>query len=99
MKIVISQSADRDLLKGFRFYERQCAGVGHYFLDSLMSDIDSLILFVGIHRRIEGYHRALSRRFPFVIFYLIEGDDVWVLRVLDGRRDPAWILKQLRKGN
>ena len=50
MKIKISRSADRDLLAGFRFYERQNPGVGHYFLDSLFADIDSLVLhgeFIG----------------------------------------------------
>jgi hypothetical protein len=44
MKIRILASASRDLMDGYRFYEMQSAGVGAYFLDSLFSDIDSLIL-------------------------------------------------------
>lgn len=44
MKIFISESADNDLLKGFHFYENQSVGIGNYFLDSLFSDIDSLML-------------------------------------------------------
>ena len=47
MKIVILPSARDDLAVGFRFYERQQAGLGSYFLESLFSDIDSLRLYAG----------------------------------------------------
>ena len=33
----------------YRFYERQAEGVGAYFLDSLYSDIDSLLISAGNH--------------------------------------------------
>lgn len=98
VKIQVSRSADRDLLAGFHFYERQARGVGHYFLDSLTADIDSLQLHAGIHRKIEGYHRRLCDRFPFAIYYKIEGDTVRIRRVLDCRRAPSWISRQVRKG-
>ena len=98
MKIAISRSADRDLLAGFRFYERQSPGVGHYFLDSLIADIDSLVLHAGIHRRIAGFYRLLSDRFPFAIYYKIENDTIRIRRVLDCRRDPSWVSRQLEKG-
>ena len=52
MKVVISQHAQDDLLAGYRFYERQHEGVGQYFLDSLFSDIDSLVLYAGVHLRV-----------------------------------------------
>jgi hypothetical protein len=50
MRIEILSEAENDLLAGAEFYERRCAGVGGYFLDSLYSDIDSLLLYAGIHR-------------------------------------------------
>jgi hypothetical protein len=49
MKIKILAAASRDLLNGYRFYEKQAEGVGGYFLDSLFSDIDSLIVSAGMH--------------------------------------------------
>ena len=42
-------SANQDLLDGFNFYECQDKGLGVYFLDTLFSDIDSLIVYAGIH--------------------------------------------------
>ena len=44
MKIEILDEAEADLIEGFHFYERQETGLGLYFLDSLFSDIDSLLL-------------------------------------------------------
>jgi plasmid stabilization system protein ParE len=84
MKIKLLQSAFDDLARGLDFYEEQAAGVGQYFLDSLFSDIDSLVLFAGIHRKVLGFHRLLSKRFPYAIYYQVEADEVVVVyRVLD----------------
>jgi len=90
VRIKILPSALRDLREGSDFYERQQVGLGDYFLDSLFSDIDSLMLYAGIHRKIYGYHRMLSKRFPYAIYYAMDGRDVAVVyRVLDCRRDPS----------
>lgn len=43
MRIEILSDAQKDLITGARFYERQRANLGEYFLDSLYSDIDSLL--------------------------------------------------------
>jgi hypothetical protein len=67
MRIELLDSAEKDLLNGFKFYERQSKGLGIYFLDSLFSDIESLHLYAGIHALHFGYHRLLSKRFPFAI--------------------------------
>jgi hypothetical protein len=94
--IEISDDAQEDLLEGFEFYEGQLAGVGFHFLNSLFSDIDSLTVTGGIHPLVDEYHRALSRRFPFAIYYSVDGERVRVHAVLDCRRNPAWIRRRLR---
>ena len=97
MKIVIQSSALADLAGGFDFYEQIEPGLGGYFLDSLYSDIDSLQLYAGIHIIHFGkYHRLLSKRFPYGIYYQVEENAVLVRAVLDLRRDPEWIKRRLR---
>jgi len=54
MRIVILPSAQEDLAVGFEFYEEKEDGLGAYFLESLFSDIDSLRLYAGIHRKVFG---------------------------------------------
>ena len=97
MKIEILDEAQQDLIEGFQFYESREAGVGSYFLDCLFSDIDSLLPFAGIHQVVFGYHRSLSKRFPFAIYYDIVSELIRVHAVLDCRRNPTWIRDRLRR--
>ena len=89
MRIEILSEATEDLLDGYHFYKRQAPNLGNYFLDSLYSDIDSLLLYAGIHAIVYGRHRSLSKRFPYAIYYSVEGDTVRVHAVLDCRRNPS----------
>ncbi|MGH8017604.1 MAG: type II toxin-antitoxin system RelE/ParE family toxin [Opitutaceae bacterium] len=98
MKVRVLRSAIEDLADGQQFYDRQAEGVGDYFFDTLFSEIDSLALYGGIHRVIWDYHRLLSRRFPYAVYYRISGDEVVVHRVLDCRQDPKRAEKILKEG-
>jgi len=96
VRISIQASALSELRAGFRFYEAKEPGLGAYFLDTLSSDIDSLLLYAGIHSiHFERFHRLLSKRFPYAVFYQIKGDDILVRAVLDLRCDPVRIARKL----
>jgi hypothetical protein len=97
MKIVILPSARDDLARGVAFYERQGEGLGQYFRESLIADVDSLKIYAGIHQRVFGFHRLLSKRFPYAIYYLNDEAAVFVRAVLDCRRDPKALSRKLRK--
>ncbi|WP_447975382.1 type II toxin-antitoxin system RelE/ParE family toxin [Nitrospira sp. Kam-Ns4a] len=96
MRIEILDDAQEDLIQGFHFYESLEPGLGSYFLDCLFSDIDSLLVSAGIHPLTFTYHRCLSKRFPFAIYYSVSGELVRVHAVLDCRRKPSWIRKRLK---
>jgi len=97
MTILILPSAQDDLSDGFDFYERQQEGLGEYFQESLFSDIESLRLYAGIHPKRFGYHRLLSKRFPYAIYYDQVRMTARVWAVLDCRRDPNEIRKKLAR--
>jgi len=97
VRIEILDQAEQDLLEGFHFYEDRQPSLGTYFLTNLFSDIESLRLYGGIHRQAyKKYHRLLSKRFPFAIFYKIREETVFIHAVLDCRRNPAWIRHRLK---
>jgi hypothetical protein len=97
MKIEILSVASQDLIDGYHFYENQSEGVGSYFLDSLYSDIDSLVITAGVHKKhLEKYFKLLSKRFPFAVYYKIENNIIFVYAVLDCRQKPAWIRSKLK---
>ena len=42
MRIEILPEARDDLIAGFRFYEHQAPGLGSYFRESILTDVDAL---------------------------------------------------------
>jgi plasmid stabilization system protein ParE len=96
VKIRILASAIRDLERGKRFYKRQGVTLGQYFIDSLFSDIDSLALYAGVHSISWGYHRLLSKRFPYAVYYKLNEDTIEIWRILDCRQHPGKIKRALK---
>jgi len=76
-------------------FERQHPGLGDYFRSCLIADIESLAFYAGIHEVVFGFHRLLSKRFPFCIYYVLSGNSVLVVAVLDARRNPLWTRQRL----
>lgn len=97
MNIRILELAIQDIESGRQFYEQQQPSLGVYFLDSLFSDIDALLLHAGVHQQFFGFYRALSKRFPYAIYYRLNGDSIEVWRVLDCRQNPTRTTKALKK--
>jgi len=97
MRLQILDLAKDDLIEGFHFYEDKEEGLGDYFLSNLVSDIESIKMFGGIHRKVyRGFYRALSKRFPFAVYYTIEDDTVRIRSVVDCRSRPSWIRQHLK---
>jgi len=53
------------------------------FFDALLTDIESLHFYAGIHLQEYGYYKMLSKRFPYAIYYEILDDVARVIAVLD----------------
>ncbi len=91
MRIRLLPEAEKDLAIGADFYESQQPGLGIYFTECLASDIESLRVFAGIHEEYRGFRRALSKRFPFSIYYVLTENCVEIYAVLDARQDAEAI--------
>jgi hypothetical protein len=96
MIVHILDPAKDDLAEGFWFYESRDQGLGRYFLDTIYTEIDTLKTTAGIHPMYEPpFFQMLSDRFPFTIYYRVEGSEVFIEAVVDQRRDPEWISERL----
>lgn len=72
--------------------------LGTIFLDSLYSDIDSLMIYSGIHPvKFDDYYCMLSKRFPFAIYYYVKKEVVFVDAILDCRQKPEHIEKRISR--
>ena len=94
-EVVILREVADDLNDGKAFYDQREPGVGDYFWDSLFADIDSLMIYAGVHSRTQGLYRMLAKRFPYAIYYEVADEIAYVVAVLPMRRHPAWIKGKL----
>jgi len=96
-EIVLLKEAAEDLENGESFYNNREPGVGKYFWDSLISDIESLIILAGIHPIKHGLFQMLSKRFPYSNYYEIADSVAYVIAVLPMRKNPSWIIDSLNQ--
>jgi len=92
----VTELAKEDLKIGQKFYERQSINSGDYFIDSLLTDLESLKFYAGIHKQHFDYYKMLAKRFPFAIYYDIEGDTAVIHAILDTRQNPSLIKIRLK---
>jgi hypothetical protein len=59
--------------------------------------VESLIIYAGIHVKAIGFHRILSKRFPYAIYYEVKNNSAYVVAVLPMLRDPKWIRGKLEE--
>ncbi|HTR01429.1 MAG TPA: hypothetical protein VMH83_15635 [Candidatus Acidoferrum sp.] len=85
------EEAVEDMIIGQSFYESQQNGIGQYFWDQIVADVETLFVCAGVHQLHYGLPRLLSERFPYAIYYEVVDEVAYVLAVLPVRRDPAWL--------
>ena len=93
--VLVLEEAFDDLTEGKAFYDVQETGVGDYFWDCLISDIESLIIYAGIHSKKFDLYHMISKRFPYTIYYEVIDNIAYVVAVLPMRRDPSSIMKDI----
>jgi plasmid stabilization system protein ParE len=96
-RVVAEPPADLDVAATFDWYEAEKAGLGREFLDELRATYGRVADGpLGYEDVRSGIRRALLRRFPYAVYFAVEGDVIVVLAVLHVSRDPAeW---QRRRG-
>ena len=86
----IRPEAERDVRDAVSWHEEQRAGLGRELVLELDAVYERLAenprLYADIHR---GIRRAIVRRFPYGVFYLVTGTEVRVIAVVDMARNPS----------
>ena len=92
-QLLVRPSAKADLRESFAWYEEQRAGLGAEFLDAVerkVAQIASHPLRFPVARR--ATRRAIVLRFPYSVFYVVDGAMISVLAVMHHARSPAhWL--------
>jgi toxin ParE1/3/4 len=94
-RVIIRPNAEADLREAWSWYESRRAGLGDELLDEVRRA--ARLLETESERRplyYRDFRRLLTRRFPYKLFYHIEGDRVIVFRILHAKRKHQWQLEQ-----
>ena len=93
--VLTTEFALQDLESGRKFYEKQAPDLGDYFFDALVTDIESLHFYAGIHSKEYGFYKIHSKRFPYSIYYDTKDHIARVVAILDQRQNPMYHYEQL----
>jgi plasmid stabilization system protein ParE len=94
-EIFFRPEAADDLAVAYRWYEDRRPGLGEEFLGVVDAAVEQILrtpaAFPVVHRDVR---RALTRRFPFGIFFRDEPGRIVILAVFHGRRDPRTVQRR-----
>ncbi|MEA1051566.1 type II toxin-antitoxin system RelE/ParE family toxin [Lamprobacter modestohalophilus] len=87
--LIIRPEAETDIQMAYRWYEDSSPGLGQAIVDEL----DDLFQRLETHPKLYSevmpdIRRALTRRFPYAVYYTLHRSDLIVLAVLHQRRKP-----------
>jgi len=89
MKLRYTERAKDDLDLAFAWYEKQRRGLGFEFLDCVEIAVKSILENPELYRIYYFIFRGcVIRRFPFSVFYTVEGTEIVVHSVFGNRQDP-----------
>lgn len=96
--VIIPDRAEQDIDEAILWYEEQQTGLGIRFYFCLLEKLERLRVnpqyYFYIH---EEYRRIIVDPFPYSIIYKIIDSTVLVLAVFHQGRNPAEILKRIKK--
>jgi toxin ParE1/3/4 len=88
--VIFTQAARAELIEAQDWYEGEVTGLGRRFRQA----IDALTERMRENRRqfpivFKNVRRALVRRFPYSLFFVLEDHDVTVISCFHASRDPS----------
>ncbi len=88
-QIIVRPEAEAEMIDAFDWYEDQVPGLGSDFLlclDAVFSTIARLPQqYPRVHKVVR---RALTRRFPYEVFFVEDGNRIVILSVFHATRNP-----------
>lgn len=88
-RLAFKRLAEAEIAEAFAWYDQDDIGKGAAFLAELERVERFIRLNPQLYPKVEGdIHRANLRRFPYALFYVVDGDTISVLSCFHQHRDP-----------
>lgn len=88
-QLIVRPEAEAELAEAFAWYEERISGLGLAFLFCVEAAIHAIQRNPRRHGIVHrSIRRALIRRFPYQVLYIVDKDRITVLAVFHAKRDP-----------
>lgn len=89
-EIIVRPEAEVEVQQAFDWYEEQSKGLGLEFLRAIEACLFGITRnpFAYTVAKVPNVRRALVRRFPYALFYLVNDDAIIVIAVFNVKRQP-----------
>jgi hypothetical protein len=89
-EIVYRKEVKKEMKAAYKWYEKEKEGLGEEFAECVQEAFTYLEINPRIHSKVfKDVRKAVVRRFPFCVYYTIDGDRVYIVSIFDTRQDPA----------
>jgi hypothetical protein len=89
-------SVEEDAVSGYRWYEGKAVGLGDEFLRMFYACLEGIkrnpFISATVHH---DFRRSLLRRFPYAVYFRVQGDETIVFGLFHCARDPRRIKSTL----
>ncbi len=95
--IILSEIAEQEIRSIRQWYDAQTYQLGNHFILAIEDTFARIAWSPNIYPIVlfNQYRRVLIRRFPYWIYYRIEGDNIKISSVFHNSRSPEILYKQL----
>jgi hypothetical protein len=89
---------EEDAFAGYAWYEGKSAGLGDEFLRVFYACAGQIPRNPLLYPKVHGeFRRRLLRRFPYAMYFTVEGDEAIVFALFHCARAPRTVRGELRK--
>lgn len=93
-QIIVRPEAEAEVRQAFDWYETQSKGLGLEFLRAVEACLSAVSRnpFAYTVIKVPNVRRAVIRKFPYALFYLVDDDAIVVIAVFNMKRRPIdWL--------
>lgn len=88
-ELIIRSCAESEISDAALWYEKQRKGLGSEFLQSIDAALESIQRAPNLYTNIyKNVRRALIKRFPYSIFYILENGKIVIIAAFHEKRNP-----------
>jgi len=96
-RVYVRRQAELDAVEAQTWYELRQSGIGRSFSDEFGHTLRQLERTPLSHQKIYGpIRRVVLRRFPYLLWFVVEGEAVVILACTHGKRSRSFIRARLR---